>query len=156
MSERAPNRYTDGSLSFEAGVDMGRAASLISKNQVAFAVNSTFRQGFVSPRPGYVEKDYAACAQLTADSILFRADNTTVTADGYTNSCIPAPNPTGIFQCALPYISDDNRNFIVLLISGKVWLYDLLQNSIQLLSNTPALENSSNRLDGWFKPRTSL
>jgi len=150
MSERAPNRYTDGSLSFEAGVDMGRTASLISKNQVSFAVNSTFRQGFVSPRPGYVEKDYAACAQLTADSILFRADNTTVTADGYTNSCIPAPNPTGIFQCALPYISDDNRNFILLLISGKVWLYDLLQNSIQLLSNTPALENSSNRLDGWM------
>lgn len=53
MSERAPRRYTDGSLSFEGGVDSGKVPSLIGKNQSAFAVNTTFREAFASPRPGF-------------------------------------------------------------------------------------------------------
>jgi hypothetical protein len=55
MSERAPRRYTDGSVTFEGGIDAGVMPSEVDKNQVAFAVNANFRQGFVSCRPGLVQ-----------------------------------------------------------------------------------------------------
>lgn len=53
MSERAPKRYTDGSMSFEGGVDSGRSPSLLGANQTAFAVNATMRGGFLTTRPGW-------------------------------------------------------------------------------------------------------
>ena len=52
MSERAPRRYTDGSVTFDGGIDSGVMPSEVDKNQVAFAVNVNFREGFISPRPG--------------------------------------------------------------------------------------------------------
>jgi len=150
MSERAPRRYTDGSVTFEGGIDAGVMPSEVDKNQVAFAVNASFRQGFISPRPGFIQKDYDVCLSITADSTLVTADQTNVTADGYSEECYGSSNLTGVFQCALPYIGDNGATFILMLISGKVWLYDCLQNSVQNLSATPDLENPSNILDGWM------
>ena len=150
MSERAPRRYTDGSVTFEGGVDSGVMPSEVDKNQVAFAVNASFRQGFISPRPGFIQKDYDVCLSITADSTLVTADQTNVTADGYSEECYSSSGLTGVFQCALPYIGDNGSTFILMLISGKVWLYDCLQNSVQNLSATPDLENPSNKLDGWM------
>ena len=68
MSERAPRRYTDGTVTFEGGIDAGVMPSEVDKNQVAFAVNANFRQGFVSCRPGFVQKDYDLCVTITADN----------------------------------------------------------------------------------------
>ena len=150
MSERAPRRYTDGSVTFEGGVDSGVMPSEVDKNQVAFAVNASFRQSFVSPRPGFIQKDYETCLSITADNTLVTADQTNVTADGYSEECYSSSGLTGVFQCALPYIGDNGATFILMLISGKVWLYDCLQNSVQNLSATPDLENPSNILDGWM------
>lgn len=150
MSERAPRRYTDGSVTFEGGVDSGVMPSEVDKNQVAFAVNASFRQSFVSPRPGFIQKDYETCLSITADNTLVTADQTNVTADGYSEECYSSSGLTGVFQCALPYIGDNGSTFILMLISGKVWLYDCLQNSVQNLSATPDLENPSNILDGWM------
>jgi hypothetical protein len=150
MSERAPRRYTDGSVTFEGGIDAGVMPSEVDKNQVAFAVNASFRQGFISPRPGFIQKDYDVCLSITADSTLVTADQTNVTADGFSEECYGSSNLTGVFQCALPYIGDNGATFILMLISGKVWLYDCLQNSVQNLSASPNLENPSNILDGWM------
>ena len=150
MSERAPRRYTDGSVTFEGGVDSGVMPSEVDKNQVAFAVNASFRQSFVSPRPGFIQKDYETCLSITADNTLVTADQTNVTADGYSEECYSSSGLTGVFQCALPYIGDNGATFILMLISGKVWLYDCLQNSVQSLSASPDLENPSNILDGWM------
>jgi hypothetical protein len=83
MSERAPRRYTDGTVTFEGGVDPGIMPSEIDKNQVAFAINSSFRQGFISPRPGFVQKDFDICVSITADNAIVTADQTDVTADGW-------------------------------------------------------------------------
>jgi hypothetical protein len=124
--------------------------SEVDKNQVAFAVNASFRQSFVSPRPGFIQKDYETCLSITADNTLVTADQTNVTADGYSEECYSSSGLTGVFQCALPYIGDNGSTFILMLISGKVWLYDCLQNSVQNLSATPDLENPSNILDGWM------
>jgi hypothetical protein len=150
MSERAPRRYTDGSVTFEGGIDAGVMPSEVDKNQVAFAVNANFRQGFVSCRPGFVQKDYDLCVTITADNDQITSDQTNVTADGWSEDCYGPQSLTGTFQCALPYIADDGRTFILMLISGKVWLYNCLQNTAQNLSVSPSLENPSNLLDGWM------
>ena len=150
MSERAPRRYTDGSVTFEGGIDAGVMPSEVDKNQVAFAVNASFRQSFVSPRPGYVQKNYDICTIVTADNAEITADQTNVTADGWSENCYGPQSLTGTFQCALPYIADNGRTFILMLISGKVWLYDTEQNHAQSLTLSPDLENPSNLLDGWM------
>ena len=150
MSERAPRRYTDGSVTFDGGIDSGVMPSEVDKNQVAFAVNANFREGFIAPRPGFIQKDYDLCVTITADNAEVTADQTNVTADGWSEECYGPQGLTGTFQCALPYISDDGRTFILLLISGKVWLYNCAQNNAQNLSVTPDLENPSNLLDGWM------
>ena len=150
MSERAPRRYTDGSVTFEGGIDAGVMPSEVDKNQVAFAVNASFRQSFVSPRPGFVQKDYNLCTTITADNAEITADQTNVTADGWSENCYGPQSLTGTFQCALPYIADNGRTFILMLISGNVWLYDTEQNNAQNLTVSPSLENPSNLLDGWM------
>lgn len=150
MSERAPRRYTDGTVTFEGGIDAGVMPSEVDKNQVSFAVNASFRQGFVSPRPGFVQQDYDLCVTITADNAEITADQTNVTADGWSEECYGPQALTGTFQCALPYIADDQRTFILMLISGKVWLYDCAQKKAQNLTVSPDLENPSNLLDGWM------
>lgn len=50
---RDPGRVTDGFASLERGVDSGRNPSLLSRNQVAWAENLTFRGGYLVPRPGW-------------------------------------------------------------------------------------------------------
>lgn len=150
MSERAPRRYTDGTVTFEGGIDAGVMPSEVDKNQVSFAVNASFRQGFVAPRPGFVQQDYDLCVTITADNAEITADQTNVTADGWSEECYGPQSLTGTFQCALPYIADDQRTFILMLISGKVWLYDCAQKKAQNLTVSPDLENPSNLLDGWM------
>jgi len=150
MSERAPRRYTDGSVAFDGGIDAGIMPSKVDQNQVAFAVNANFRAGFASPRPGYVQQDYNLCVSITADNAEITADQTNVTADGWSEECYGPQSLTGTFQCALPYIADNGRTFILMLISGNVWLYDTEQNKAQNLTVSPDLENPSNLLDGWM------
>lgn len=150
MSERAPRRYTDGTVTFEGGVDSGIMPSEIDKNQVAFAINSSFRQGFISPRPGFVQKDFDICVSITADNAIVTADQTDVTADGWSEQCYGPSTIQGTFQCALPYISDNGRTFILMLIGGQTWLYDTEQNQAQNLCVSDDLKNPDNILDGWM------
>jgi len=150
MSERAPRRYTDGSVTFEGGIDSGVMPSEVDKNQVAFAVNASFRQSYVSPRPGFVQKNFGICVTVTADNDRITADQTDVTADGWSEVCYGPTSISGVFQCALPYISDNGRTFILLLVAGQVWLYDTAQNQVQNLSTSNDLKNPDNILDGWM------
>jgi len=150
MSERAPRRYTDGSVTFEGGIDSGVMPSEVDKNQVAFAVNASFRQSYVAPRPGFVQKDFGICVTITADNAQITADQTNVTADGWSEECYGPTAINGIFQCALPYISDNGRTFILMLVGGQVWLYDTAQNQVQGLSTSDDLKNPDNILDGWM------
>ncbi len=113
------------------------------------SINNT-ALGFISPRPGFIQKDYDLCVTVTADNAEITADQTNVTADGWSEECYGPQGLTGTFQCALPYISDDGRTFILLMISGKVWLYNCAQNNAQNLTTSPDLENPSNLLDGWM------
>lgn len=122
MSEKAPKRYSDGSLSFEGGVDSGVLPYLVEQNQVAFAVNCTFRGGQISPRPGWSKKTF-------------------VTSGG--------SNITSVFQCAHEYITDDGDYHIIVMAGGRVYRWNPdTEQTLELTSNT--LCNASNLLNGWM------
>lgn len=55
MSSTADKMLRDGSVSFEGGQDAGRSPSIIKRNQVSAATNSSMRGGFLSPRPAFVQ-----------------------------------------------------------------------------------------------------
>lgn len=123
MSEKAPKRYSDGSLSFEGGVDSGVLPYLVEQNQVAFAVNCTFRGGQISPRPGWSKKTF-------------------VTSGG--------SNITSVFQCAYAYIADSGDFHIILMAGGRVYRWDpTTETTLELTSNT--LKNASNIQNGWME-----
>lgn len=116
---------TDGTLSFEGGQDAGKVASLIGPNQVASAINATFRMGYASPRPALVE-------------VPFKLGGLT--------------HLTSVFQCAIDYTSDDGRAFILLLAGGETYLYDpLVKKLTQLSSSSAGTSNPSNIRDGWME-----
>lgn len=48
----------DGFVSLLGGIDSGRSPNLIQQNQAAFAVNTTFRGGFPTCRPGYSKIEF--------------------------------------------------------------------------------------------------
>lgn len=122
MSEKAPKRLSDGSLSFEGGVDSGVQPYLVEQNQVAFAVNCTFRGGQISPRPGWSKKTFT----------------------GQTGA-----NITTAFQCAHEYITDDGSYQIIVMAGGRVYRWDpRTEQTLELTSST--LNNASNILNGWM------
>lgn len=51
--EKDPLRRTDGFITLEGGVDSGRSATLLQKNQMSWANNVTVRGGFAHPRLAY-------------------------------------------------------------------------------------------------------
>lgn len=53
MAEVDLKRRTDGFITVEGGVDSGRSATLLQKNQLAWAENVTMRGGFAKPRLVY-------------------------------------------------------------------------------------------------------
>lgn len=60
------NRIYDGFTTLESGVNAGVDPSLIGVNQVAFAVNMTFRGGFAKTRPGMVRVPFVLADPRTA------------------------------------------------------------------------------------------
>jgi hypothetical protein len=54
--QRDPKRLIGGTTRLTGGVNNGRASSLIAKDEVAFAVNVTFRDGFPHNRPGWNQR----------------------------------------------------------------------------------------------------
>ena len=155
MSEKAPKRFSDGSLSFEGGVDTGVLPYLVEPNQVAFAVNCSFRGGQISPRSGWVKKLFGVGSgdfrALTSDTTDITADETDVTADETeVFSGTDGTVLTGPFQCAYPYIADSGDYYLVLMIGGRVYRWNPnTQDTLELTSST--LFNPSNLLEGWME-----
>jgi hypothetical protein len=108
-------RITDGSISFEGGIDSGRPPTLASesnpiglkRNQVAWATNATMRGGAVRCRTGY-------------------------------EPVVQNVNWPGFFQGAFMYRPDIGYPYIVLAISGRI--YRALvgdDNSVQEITTVP-------------------
>lgn len=103
MATNEPQSRKDGYLSFEGGVDSGNPASLLSASEVAWAVNSTFRGGYVRPRPGFIRRTLTFSSDF--DSSNFR---------------------TQLFQGAGTYRDSDGTTYVVASIGGRVFTINIL------------------------------
>lgn len=97
-------RVTDGFTSLEGGMDGGSATNLIPRNKVSFAMNATFRTGYVNNRPGW------------SNIPLVFVDEDQKTA--YT---------TGRFQGGGWYIPDSGDPFAFVSVSGHI--YRIVKNA---------------------------
>lgn len=99
------NRKTDGFLTLEGGVDSGFVPSLIQANQLSWAVNTTVRDGFPRPRPGWAFRELS-----------FPTDEMRTAFED------------GLFQGAGTYIADaksgasgGGQPYLVCSISGRIY-----------------------------------
>ncbi len=74
MDETERNLTPDGFVSLEGGMDAGNAPPLLPRNKVALAVNTTFRGGFASCRPGWVRRDLDFNDQACEDAFTAGTD----------------------------------------------------------------------------------
>ena len=58
MSSVADKMRKDGTTEFSGGQDAGRSPSIINRNQVAFATNTSMRGGFLKPRMAFVKRHF--------------------------------------------------------------------------------------------------
>lgn len=107
-------RITDGSMSWEAGIDSGRIPTIqsqqnptgLKRNQLAWATNATLRGGGISQRTGW----------------------NLVIAD--------FPGDDGLFEGAAVYKPDNDVPYLMACISGKIYRFDVwTTQAVTLLSN---------------------
>lgn len=121
MSLQEPKAVYAGFTTLAKGMDSGRPPSLIFRDQVAMAVNTTFRKGYPEPRPGISQ------IALTGDSFQF-----------------------GRWQGASGYVDSNGRPSIIASIGGHIVQFDLFSLVATDLSTTTPLVNSSNVPKSWF------
>lgn len=122
-----PARYSDGFQSLESGVDSGLSPLVIQPNQVAFAVNTTFRGGFPTQRPAFKLLDLCFESEAVQDDF-----------------------EDGLWQGAAFYQADDNRNLLICSISGQQFAIDPNDNfSVKEISLAGDL-NPDNLRYAWF------
>lgn len=131
------NRKTDGFLTLEAGVDSGFVPSLIQPNQLAWAVNTTVRDGFPRPRPGWVFRQL----QFVDDAAM------SLFEDGLFQGCgtYVCDSQTGEIGAGQPYL--------VCSISGRVYSI-AVQSSNKPFSvvelTSPTDRNDADQPHAWF------
>jgi hypothetical protein len=122
MSEYAPKRLSDGSVSFEAGVDTGRSPNLIERNQVVWAINTTMQGAICATRPGWKKLPFSLADGCPVD---------------------------GVFQCCGGYVNAEGHKFLVFLVSGRVYVWDKI-SKIATDITIPGDPNPSIFLNGWM------
>lgn len=100
----------DGFTTLVRGVDSGNAPSLIGQDQVAFAMNTTFRHDYPQPRPGWSQ------ITLTGDDL-----------------------NEGKWQGAHSYIDGNGRPYIIACVGGQVLRVDVSLNVVTNLSSTSGI-----------------
>lgn len=127
MSTRDPKRVTAGFISLEGGIDSGRSPNLIQTNQVSFAINTTFRGGFPTCRPGQKKIDLS-----------------------FEDEDVQSDFEDGRFQGAEVYQADGGIAFIVASIGGKIFRVNVqTTNSVEDVS-IDGDPNPTNRTQVWM------
>lgn len=129
MTGNTQNSLPDGYLSMEGGVDSGLPPSLLQRNQLSWAVNTTVRDGWPEPRPGWYnrEMDFQGSEPIRAGL-----------EDGY-------------FQGAGTYSSDDGRAFIAVSVSGRIFTIEVTDGFKVREITIPGDQNQANRPHAWFE-----
>jgi len=81
---------------------------------------------------------------ITIDSDIITIDSDIITIDADGDKAFTE----GTFQCAAPYINDNGRPFVLFLVSGRVWLWDVVSQYIQQLTKDDV--NPSILTQGWM------
>lgn len=124
------NRVGDVFLSLEGGIDSGWSPLLIQPNQVSFAVNTTFRDGFPTCRPPWVKRPVTYAYPFDGAYSDFE---------------------DGLFQGAGTYYSDQGHSYLAVSVSGRVYLIDVT-NKFFFSEITPADdENQPTQPHAWFQ-----
>ncbi len=113
----------DGFISLEGGIDSGRAPNLIDRNEGAFAVNTTFRGGFATCRPGWSKVPFT-----------FQSEGDLGMVDGR-------------FQVGAIYAPDTGTAFLSAMISGSLYKITV-DGNVQNISITGEL-NPTVRRQAW-------
>lgn len=126
VSVRDSKRVSDGFLELSLGVNQGVAPNLLPVNQTAFAINTSFRGGWPTPRPGFINRP-----------LNFDGDAELETAF-----------KSGYFVTGAPYRSDDGLGSGISMHSGRMFKTNISDFSVQeiTISGDP---NPSNTQRAW-------
>lgn len=126
MAVTDPKRQSDGFLSLEAGVNQGVAPNLVPRNQAVFAVNTTMRGGWPTPRPGWIRRP-----------LTFGGD-----------AEVEAAFKSALFQTAAPYLSDNGLGSGISMHGGRIFKTNINDFSVQEIT-IPGDPNPSNIQRAW-------
>lgn len=121
MSLQEPKAIYDGFSRINRGMDSGRPPSSIGRDQVAFAINTTFREEYPKHRPGI--------------------RRVTLGGDDF---------QLGRWQGAAGYVATTGRPSVIASIGGQIVQFDLFDMTVNNLSSTSGLENPSIVPKTWF------
>ncbi len=116
----------DALSSFPKGINSGIDATLLGKDQVAYATNATFRGTFIGPRPEFVKRELV-----------------------FASSAAQTNFETGLFQGACFYQPDAGNAQIVVSIAGRLFAIDLITLTVTDVSITNNL-NPSTITQAWL------
>jgi hypothetical protein len=122
VSEKQPGRVNDGFLSLEGGMDGGRAASRLDRNQVHFAWNATMRGEHIHQRPAFLKRP------LVYDTN-WNCGYGYTPGYGYgTEHCgtVESNFRAGVFQGVCFYQAESGSNFLVAAVQGHLFKIDVL------------------------------
>jgi len=121
MSLSEAKTQYDGFTTIARGVDSGRAPSLVGPDQVSFAINTTFRNGYPRSRPGITQ-------------IVLSGDDFQL----------------GKWQGAHSYQPDSGRGVIIASIGGQIIRFDPTNGDVVNLSTLSGLSNNPNLNQAWM------
>jgi hypothetical protein len=124
MAATEKNRLSDGFLSLESGVDAGKAPNLLKGNNVAWAINTTFRGGWPTPRPGWVKRPLTFNSNGQTGDLLIPASDIQIAFEN------------GRFQCGGGYRDDSGSSSAISMHGGRVFKINLSNFSVEDISIT--------------------
>lgn len=121
-----PRKLSQELLTITKGMDSGRSPSIIGQDQVAFAVNVTFRDGYTTSRPGWKKVPITFANQEEQD--WFRSH---------------ASQGADVFN---PY---NGESLVVCSVGGRAYALNVTDNEIQSIT-PPDGGNAPNNQTAWF------
>lgn len=134
MSQRDQFARYAGFQALQGGVDSGRSPASLGSGALAWAVNATTRDDFITCRPG-----------LTKWPLSF------LDANGNTDTAVrDAFTTNGRWQGALGYLADNGTTPIVASVGGRIFLINTTNYTCQDLSTQTGFSMSGVRPQAWM------
>lgn len=123
-------RVSESFLSLEGGADSGWSPLLLQSNEVSFAVNTTFRDGFPTCRPPWVKRTIQDEYPYVEEYAVFQ---------------------DGLFQGAGTYYSDAGHSYLCASVSGRIFTIDVTNDFAFAEISISGDTNQDNLPHAWFQ-----